>query len=179
MFGSKPIQYWLIALIIVIIWAISAILFESLSQPFVVICIVPISFIGALFTFYYFEIPFDVGGYASLILLSGLSANMVIYILNDFNQLRKYDNHQPIKNYIKAFNSKTASLFLTILSIIAGLLPFLLFDRFTSFWTAFAAGTIGGLLFLIPLIVLFLPLFLKIKLNNTKENSFTNKPIKL
>jgi multidrug efflux pump subunit AcrB len=179
MFGSKPIQYWLIALVIVIIWAISAILFESLSQPFVVICIVPISFIGALFTFYYFEIPFDVGGYASLILLSGLSANMVIYILNDLNQIRKYDKHNPLKNYVKAFNSKIAPLLLTILSIAAGLLPFLLFDTFTSFWTAFAAGTIGGLLLLVPLIVLFLPVILKMDLKNKEENSFTNKPIKL
>lgn len=179
MFGSKPIQYWLIALIILIIWAIAAILFESLSQPLVVISLVPISFIGALFTFYYFEIPFDVGGYASLILLSGLSANMAIYILNDLNQIRKYNKHNPLKNYVKAFNSKIGPLLLTILSIVAGLLPFLLFDTFTSFWTAFAAGTIGGLLFLVPLIVLFLPVFLKMDLKNKKENSFTNKPIKL
>ncbi len=179
MFGSKPIQYWLIGLIVLIIWTISAILFESLLQPLVVISMVPISYIGALFTFYYFEIPFDVGGYASLILHSGLSANMVIYILNDLNQIRKYNKHNPLKNYVKAFNSRIVPLLLTILSIVAGLLPFLLFDIFTSFWTSFAAGTIGGLLFLVPLIVLFLPVFLKMDLKNKKENSFTNKPIKL
>lgn len=175
MFGSKPIQYWLIGLIVLIIWTISAILFESLLQPLVVISIVPMSFIGAFFTFYYFEIPFDVGGYASLILLSGLSANMVIYILNDLNQLRKQNQRPSINFFVKAFNSKIAPLLLTVLSIVAGLLPFLLFDTFTSFWTAFAAGTIGGLLFSVLFIVLFLPLLLRMNLNSRKNALFTNE----
>jgi hypothetical protein len=43
------------------------------------------------------------------------------------------------------------------------LLPFLLFDGKTSFWTAFAAGTIGGLVFSVPMLILYLPLLIKMK----------------
>lgn len=172
MFGKKPLQYWLLGLIFIIIWAISAVLFESLVKPLVVVSIIPMSFIGAFFTFHYFNIPFDEGGYASLLLLSGLSVNMVIYIMNDLNFLMKQNQRSVIVNYLKAFNLKIIPVLLTTLSTIAGLLPFLLFDTYTSFWTAFAAGTIGGLLFSVPLLVLFLPLFIRMKYTK-KESALT------
>lgn len=163
MFGEKPMQYWLLGLILIIIWAIGAILFESLLQPFVVISIIPLSFIGAFFTFYHFDIAFDEGGYASLLLLSGLSVNMVIYIINDLNILRIQNSRSNLSNYLKAFNLKIIPIFLTTISTILGLLPFLLFDGKTSFWTAFAAGTIGGLAFSVPMLILYLPLLIKMK----------------
>lgn len=163
MFGEKPMQYWLLGLIVLIIWGIGAILFESLLQPFVVISIIPLSFIGAFFTFYYFNIAFDEGGYAALLLLSGLSVNMVIYIVNDLNLLRRHNTRSSLSNYLKAFNLKIIPIFLTTLSTLIGLLPFLLFDGKTSFWTAFAAGTIGGLVFSVPMLILYLPLLIKMK----------------
>lgn len=172
MFGEKPVQYWLLGLIVLIIWAIGAVLFESLVQPLVIISIIPMSFIGVFFTFFHFEIPFDEGGYASLLLLSGLSVNMIIYILNDLNFLRKQNRRTDIKNYIKAFNLKIVPVLLTTISTIAGLLPFLLFDSGAGFWTAFAAGTIGGLLFAVPLLVIFLPVMIKMNLQERKISNF-------
>ncbi|MDD4598432.1 MAG: efflux RND transporter permease subunit [Lentimicrobiaceae bacterium] len=171
MFGEKPMQYWLLGLIVIIIWALGAILFESLLQPFVVISIIPLSFIGAFFTFYHFDIAFDEGGYASLLLLSGLSVNMVIYIINDLNVLRKTNTRSNLSNYLKAFNLKIVPVFLTTISTILGLLPFLLFDGKTSFWTAFAAGTIGGLVFSVPMLILYLPLLIKMKFPKRRKRS--------
>ncbi|PKP50263.1 MAG: hypothetical protein CVT94_02195 [Bacteroidetes bacterium HGW-Bacteroidetes-11] len=161
MFGKKPLQYWLLGLIVVIIWAIGAILFESLIQPLVVVSVIPLSFIGAFFTFSHFNISFDEGGYASLLLLSGLSVNMVIYIMNDINLLRSLSERSGSAHYLKAFNLKIVPILLTTISTILGLLPFLLFDSDSSFWTAFAAGTIGGLLFAIPMLILYLPLLVR------------------
>jgi multidrug efflux pump subunit AcrB len=164
-FGEKPLQYWLIGLIILIIWAISAIVFESLIQPLVVISMIPLSFIGTFSTFFYFDIPFDEGGYASLLLLSGLVVNMVIYILNDINHLRLQRKTNSCGLYLKAFNMKILPIVLTTLSTLLGLLPFMVIDSRTSFWTAFTAGTTGGLLFAIPVMILYLPLMVRMDAN--------------
>ncbi len=51
-------QYWFLLLIIVIIWFITAILFESLLKPLAVISLMPISFIGVFLTFYLFGFNF-------------------------------------------------------------------------------------------------------------------------
>lgn len=168
MFSGKPLQYWLLGLIVIMIWAIGAILFESLIQPFIVVSAIPLSFTGAFLTFYYFKIPFDEGGYAALLLLCGLSVNMVIYILNDLNHLRKYNKRTGTENYLKAFNLKIVPVLLSTLTTVAGLVPFLIFDKVTGFWTAFAAGTIGGVLVSVPLLIVFLPLFLKSEPKVTK-----------
>lgn len=171
MFGDKPLQYSLLALIVVIIWAISAILFESLLQPLVVISIIPMSFIGVFLTFYHFNIVFDEGGYASLLLLSGLSVNMAIYIINDLNQLRKSNRRDNLSNYLKAYHLKIIPIFLTTASTILGLIPFLLFDEKTGFWTAFASGTIGGLVVSVPIFILFLPLLIRLDLKKAGNNN--------
>ncbi len=176
-FGEKPVQYWLLGLIVLIIWAISAIAFESLVQSLVVISMIPLSFIGTFITFFYFDIPFDEGGYASLLLLSGLVVNMVIYILNDVNHLRFQSKAKGSTLYLKAFNMKILPIVLTTLSTLLGLLPFMIIDSHTSFWTAFAAGTTGGLLFAIPVLILYLPFMVRmeIKSMNNERDSYNEK----
>jgi multidrug efflux pump subunit AcrB len=158
-------QYWLLALIVVMIFFICAILFESLLQPFAVILTIPAGYIGIFLTFYLFDLNFDQGGFAALILLSGITVNAAIYILNDYNNLRREHagrNIPNIKLYFKAFQYKIIPILLTIVSTVLGFIPFLIGEK-QAFWFALAAGTIGGLLFSLVGIVFYLPLFLKIK----------------
>ena len=169
MYGDKPVNYWLIGLVILIIWGICAIIFESLLQPFAVICAIPLSYIGVFLTFYLFEISFDQGGYAAFILLSGIVVNMSIYIFNDINHLRKNTNLVPLAIYLKAFNIKIIPILLSSMATILGLLPFIIFDKGMVFWYAMAIGTIGGLIFSIPMLVLYLPLMVKI--TNKKQKT--------
>jgi len=157
-------QYYLLLLIIVIIYFITSILFESLLKPLAVISLIPISFIGVFLTFYLFNFNFDQGGFASFILLSGLVVNAAIYIINDFNNLVKRQNKSlTIKTYLKAFNQKIVAITLTILSTVLGLIPFIWGGQTEVFWFAFAVGAMGGLIFSMVAIVVFLPVFLKLK----------------
>ena len=48
-YNDKGEQYWLIIIIVIIIFFTCSILFESLRQPFVIISLIPISFIGTFF----------------------------------------------------------------------------------------------------------------------------------
>ncbi len=160
---EKKSQYLLILLVIVIIFFICAILLESLLQPLAIIGLIPISFSGLFLTFYLFNLNFDQGGWAAFILLSGLAVNAGLYILNDFNNYRKSHQGRNLPAlYLKAFQYKIFPVLLTVFSTIIGLIPFLIGKK-EAFWFAFAAGTIGGLVFSLMAILLFFPVFLKFK----------------
>jgi multidrug efflux pump subunit AcrB len=159
---DKSRQYLLIFLVIIIIYFICSILLESLQQPLAIIGLIPVSFAGLFLTFYVFSLNFDQGGWAAFILLSGLSVNAGLYILNDFNNFRKSGPGRSLAAiYLKAFQYKITPVILTIASTIIGLIPFVIGQR-EAFWFAFAAGTIGGLVFSLLGILVFFPVFLRL-----------------
>jgi len=168
--GSKDNkQYRLIGLLIVIIFFTSSILFNSLKQPLAVIFIIPISFIGIFLTFYWFKLNFDQGGFASFILLSGITINAAIYIVDEYNRIRtRRPDLSSLKAYLKAWNSKIIPIFLTVISTVLGFIPFMVGTQKEGFWFPLAAGTIGGLLMSIIGIFIFLPLLMVRK--NTEQN---------
>lgn len=149
---NQGVQYSLILLIIAIIYFICAILFESLLQPLVIIMMIPISFVGVFLTFWFFELKFDQGGFASFVLLSGLVVNAGIYVINEYNQTR---------SYMRAFNRKIIPILLTVISTVLGLIPFVVISR-EPFWFTFATGAMGGMLFSLVAIFVVMPVFLKI-----------------
>jgi multidrug efflux pump subunit AcrB len=161
---DEKTQYYLLLLIIAIIYFICAIIFESLTQPLVIISMIPISFIGVFLTFYMFEFNFDQGGFASFILLCGIVVNAGLYIINDFNIFKKRANSKSnFSLYLKAFNNKIIPIFLTIISTVLGLVPFVWSGQNEVFWFSFAVGSMGGLLFSFVAITVYLPMFLKIR----------------
>ena len=154
-------QYLLLSLIIVIIFFMTSILFNSLKQPLAIIFVIPVSYIGVFLTFYLFKLNFDQGGFTSFVLLCGITVNASIYLINEYNRiLRTKPLTHPIKAYIKSWNIKIVPIFLTIISTILGFIPFMVGLGKESFWFPLAAGTIGGLVMSLAGIFLYLPLFL-------------------
>ena len=153
-------QYYNLFLVLGIIFFVCSVLLESLKQPLVILSMIPISFIGVFLTFYLFEFNFDQGGYASFILLAGISVNSALYIINDWNNLQmEYPMRKNYMLYFKAFNYKIIPVVMTIISTIAGLIPFIWDGQKEVFWFSFAVGTIGGLFFSLIAIFVYLPLF--------------------
>jgi multidrug efflux pump subunit AcrB len=160
---SASKQYRLLFLIILIIFFMSSILFNSLTQPLIILFIVPVSYIGLFLTFYLFKLSFDQGGFAAFILLTGISVNGNIYILNEYNNIRKRRPLlKPLKAYIKAWNAKVLPIFLTVFSSVLGFIPFMIGEYREAFWFPLAAGTVGGLIMSFITLFLFLPLFMGI-----------------
>ncbi|MBE0675361.1 MAG: efflux RND transporter permease subunit, partial [Bacteroidales bacterium] len=161
--AEEKTNYMLIFLVIVIIYFVCAILLESFLQPLAVMVLIPVSFIGVFLTVSIFKVKPDEGAFASLILLSGLVVNAALYIINDYNNLtRRHLVMSRARTYLKAFNMKIVPIILTIVSTVVGLSPFLTAGRAERFWFPLAACTIGGLLFSLIGLVLYLPLFMKI-----------------
>jgi len=161
--GENESNFYLIFLVILIVYFVCAILLESLTQPLVVISLIPFSFIGLFLTFHVFKIRPDEGVLAAMLLLAGLVVNSALYIVNDYNNFKKKGKAlTKLKLYIKAYNAKIIPITLTIMSTVIGLAPFLLAGKDERFWFSLAAGTIGGLIFSIIGLVLFLPVFMGI-----------------
>lgn len=155
--NSSASNYWLLLLVIGIIFFTTSILFNSLRQPLVVILTIPVSFIGVFLIFYLTKMNFDQGGFASFVLLCGITVNAAIYLLNEYNHQAK----RGIIPYMRAFNAKIIPILLTVLSTILGFIPFMVgTDGREGFWFPLALGTIGGLAMSLLAIFIFLPLFL-------------------
>ena len=161
--NRRPDDYFYLKMaiaVLLVIYFICAILFESLWQPFAVILTIPFSFIGVFITFPLFNLRFDEGGIASLLMLSGIVVNASIYIISDINTNSK---QLDLRAYLKSYHHKIIPILLTITSTILGLLPFVIWNDSTFFWKSFAGGTIGGLLFSLIVIFFFLPVCLRVK----------------
>lgn len=163
-------QYWLLLLIFVIVYFMCSILFNSLKQPLAVIFVIPVAFIGIFLTFYLFQLNFDQGGFASFVLICGLSVNANIYVLNEYNNIRRQRRISRLRAYTKAWAAKISPIFLTVISTILGFIPFMIGAR-ESFWFPLAAGTIGGLILSLVGTFLFLPLFMGVA--KKKEGKLT------
>lgn len=147
---SQTWQIMLLLLILGLLYALCMIIFESFRKALVILAIVPISILGALFAFYFWDVPFDQGGFASLIVLCGISVNHVIF-------LKASQRIVGIQGAVIAVQRKFLPLTLTTLSTCATLLPVLFFPE-TAFWYPFAVGVCSGLLFAHICLMLMYPL---------------------
>jgi multidrug efflux pump subunit AcrB len=160
---ASGIHYsFLVCLLIAAAFFICSMLFESLRQPLLIICTVPVSFLGVFIVFPAGEFFFDQGGYGGFIMLGGLVVSAAIFIVNDFNSLRKKTPAAALHNkmLVKAVANRSRTILLTTLSNICGLVPFLLDGDEQVFWFSFAAATAAGLLFSLLGLFVVLPVLL-------------------
>lgn len=150
-------QYTLLLVLIVAIFFICGVLFENLKQPFYIIAVIPIAFIGLFLIFSLFDFYFDQGGYAAFVMLGGLAVNAAIFIVNDLNNRSKGRYN---RNVLKSVAGKAIPILLTVLSTCFGLVPFIMEGQNEIFWFSLAIGTIGGLVFSMVGVFLALPVFL-------------------
>ena len=162
-------QYWLLGLVVVIIFVMCSILFESLRLPLAIISLIPVSFVGTFLTYLVTGVKFGTGGFASMVLLCGLTVNAGIYIVCEYrNQRSAFPRVSPLKCYMRAYNHKVTAVFLTVLSTILGLVPFLIDGGDEPFWFSFAVGSTGGLLFSLIALLLAMPAFMKLTVREKK-----------
>jgi multidrug efflux pump subunit AcrB len=158
--GSDNTQTKLIILLLLLIFFYCSVLFESLRQPFFIITMIPLSFIGLFLVFGFGQFYFDQGGYAAFIMLGGLVASASIYIINDLNNLRRQKRQDYNRLITRAAFNRSRTILITTISTSCGLIPFLMDGEDEVFWFSFALGTLGGLLFSLIAIFFVLPVLL-------------------
>lgn len=131
--------------------------------------------VGLFLTFPIFKVTFDQGGYAALVMLSGIVVNASIYLISEYDTVTgmHYRASLPvtvrtnIRYWVKAYNRKIIPTLLTIISTILGLIPFLFDGKDVSFWYSFAMGVIGGMIFSIIALIFFMPVFVPLSQRNS------------
>lgn len=152
-YNEKEKFAWLILLVIVLIFVICAVHFNSLRLPLAIILMIPLSFVGLFLAFGLTDFTFDKGGFAAFVMLSGITVNAGIYLVSEWRA--------EGGNYLHAFSRKILPISLTILSTVLGLIPFLFDGPREVFWFAFAIGTIAGLIFSVLALLFYLPVFIR------------------
>ena len=170
------------ALAILIVFMITASLYESYWKPFIVMLSVPMSLIGLFATFFFADANFGRGGYASVLFLIGLSVNNGILLVDKISSaLREkesgvrrretglaYDMNSAVETpphidrvglIAEAASERLRPILMTALVTIAGFVPFVINADIYSFWYSFALGIIGGITVSSLMILLFTPVF--------------------
>lgn len=154
-FGEKEKrQYSLLLLLMIVIYVICVVFFENFIHPFLIIFIIPLSFIGLFLIFAWGDFYFDQGGYAAFLMLGGLVVNAAIFIFSDYKHQR---SRIQSKRVTKAVWGKAWPITLTVVSTCVGLVPFLINGDSEVFWFSLAIGMIGGLIFSTLLVLVILP----------------------
>jgi HAE1 family hydrophobic/amphiphilic exporter-1 len=133
-------------LAIILVYAIMASQFESLTQPFVVMFTLPLAFIGVILMFLITNTTLSVASFVGIIMLAGIVVNNGIVLIDHTNQLRK-SGIEKHKALIQAGGDRMRPVFITSLTTIAGMLPMAISQsRGSELKSPMALTVIGGLI---------------------------------
>ena len=148
--GEERTQIWLvIALALLLVYMVTAALFESLLQPLCVILTVPMALIGVYLIFFYSEASFTREAYVGVIMMFGIVVNNAILLVDHVNQVRRKSPELPLPDAIvKGTLERVRPILMTTATTVLGLLPLVLFGDAagSNIWDALALVLIGGLL---------------------------------
>jgi HAE1 family hydrophobic/amphiphilic exporter-1 len=150
---------------LLLVFMVLASLFESFTQPFVILLSVPLAIVGIVSALSVSHKPISRGVIIGGIMLAGIVVNNAIVLVDRINFLRtkkdgeRTDKYQEIlRSTIIAGEDRLRPIFMTTATTILGLVP-MAFDRSESsnLWSPLAITVIGGLassavltLFLVP-----------------------------
>lgn len=143
-------QIWMvIAISLLLVYMVTAAVFESLLQPLCVLFTVPLALIGVYLIFFYTEASFTREAYIGVIMMFGIVVNNAILLVDHINGVRRREGglslHEAI---VKGTLERVRPILMTTTTTVLGLLPLVLFGQGagSKIWDALALVLIGGLL---------------------------------
>jgi HAE1 family hydrophobic/amphiphilic exporter-1 len=148
--AEERTQIWLvIALALLLVYMVTAALFESLLQPLCVILTVPMALIGVYLIFFYSGASFTREAYVGVIMMFGIVVNNAILLVDHVNGVRRKNPDLPLAEAIvQGTLERVRPILMTTATTVLGLLPLVLFGDAagSNIWDALALVLIGGLL---------------------------------
>ncbi|MFO1051446.1 MAG: efflux RND transporter permease subunit [Planctomycetota bacterium] len=111
-----------LSLAIFLVYVVMASQFESIVQPFVILCTVPLASIGVVFTLLLTHTPVSVIVMLGGIVLAGIVVNNAIIMIDQINQLR-VEGHEKVAAIVEGARSRLRPVLMTTLTTVLGLLP--------------------------------------------------------
>ncbi len=138
--------YFALAFAVLLIYMVTAGLFESLAAPFVVLLTLPLALIGVFLIFFYTDATFTRTAYIGTIMMAGIVVNNAILIVYHIGELRRT---LPTRAAIlQGTLERVRPILMTTFTTVFGLLPLVLFaeSQDENIWNSLALATIGGLI---------------------------------
>jgi len=152
---------------LILVYMILASLFESFSQPFIILISVPLAAIGAIIALRLAHKPVGIGVLIGAIMLGGIVVNNAIVLIDRINFLRHkhpdFGSRSGVrKAVIDASFDRLRPIMMTSLTTILGLIPMAIDkSEYSNLWSPLAITVIGGMtlstfltLFVIPCVYL-------------------------
>lgn len=144
--AEKQQIYFILAVSLFLVFLVTAGLFESLLDPFLILFTVPLSLTGVFLIFYLTGTSFDRSAYIGVVLLGGIVVNDSILLVDHINLLRRKGTRIR-EAVLQGASDRLRPILMTTFTTIGGLLPLILLSRPTeSIWYSLALATIGGLI---------------------------------
>ena len=139
--------YEVLAVSLILIFMVTAALFESMRQPFVVLLAVPMALVGVFLIFYLMEASFTREAYIGVIMMGGIVVNNAILLVDHVNQLRRKHGMALREAVIQGTLERVRPILMTSFTTVFGLLPLVLFSEYAdaNIWNALGLALIGGL----------------------------------
>ncbi len=139
--------YGVLIVSILLVFGVTATLFESLRQPFVVLLTVPMALVGVFLIFFYTGASFTREAYVGVIMMGGIVVNNAILLVDHVNQKRRRDGLALREATLEGTLERVRPILMTSATTIFGLLPLVLFSEAAdaNIWNALGYALIGGL----------------------------------
>ncbi len=151
-------------LTLVLVFLVLASLFESYTQPFVIMGTVPLAVIGVTSILKITDTTINVGAIIGIMMLAGIVVNNAIVMVDLMNRLREDKKFSVLKAVLRGGEWRIRPILMTATTTILGLLPMAIDQSEASnLWSPLALTVIGGMvtstfltLFIIPCMYLAL-----------------------
>ena len=143
-------QIWMVlAVALLLVYMVTAALFESLLRPLCVILTVPMALIGVYLIFFYTGASFTREAYIGVIMMLGIVVNNAILLVDHVNRVRSEAPELSLEGAIvRGTIERVRPILMTTITTVLGLLPLVVFGggAGSNIWDALALVLIGGLL---------------------------------
>jgi HAE1 family hydrophobic/amphiphilic exporter-1 len=142
-------QIWLVmGIALLLVYMVTAALFESLLQPLCVILTVPMALIGVYLIFFYTEASFTREAYVGVIMMFGIVVNNAILLVDHVNGVRVRNPSWALQAAIvEGTLERVRPILMTTATTVLGLMPLALgIGAGAEIQAALARVVIGGLL---------------------------------
>ena len=163
---KKQNVYWVVLLGIVLVYMVTASLYESYLDPFLIFLTIPSGLVGIVWMFYLTDTVFDASAYIGVVFISGIVVNNSILLVSRFRQGAASSLSE---NVVEGVRRHARPLLLTSLTTIMGFAPLAFYKvNADDIWHALALAGIGGMVSSLFYILLVLPL-LYVTLHKRRE----------
>ena len=144
---EKEQIYGVLAVSLLLVFMVTAALFESLRQPLVVLLSVPMALVGVFLVFFATGASFTREAYIGVIMMGGIVVNNAILLVDHVNALWRAGGLDLREAILRGTLERVRPILMTSATTVLGILPLVLFSDHAdqNIWNALGYALIGGL----------------------------------